>query len=105
MDDISVKEVVWDLNAIGENVVEDKHWAFWLVYRPIHICWIEIVLDWKAVFFVDRCKVVEVFALFSFGDHGSVFDNHNVVITIEPALVTPSTCHGVEFGRRVQEVP
>jgi hypothetical protein len=104
VDDILAEEVVGNVDALGEDLVEHEHLRLGLVGNPLHVLVAEVVEDGDVVLLKKGDVVVQVFALECVGDDGLVLHADQVLVAVgaeslDRAFKLP--WRGVGAGERV----
>ena len=106
VDDVLPVEVVGDLDAAREDLVQHQHFPLRLVALPFHVFFAEVEPDRDLVALEDGHVLVQVLTLERVGDDGLVLHADQV---LEPRLAQPddgaSELPRRRVGRREREVP
>lgn len=81
MNDILVEEEIRQVDAIRINLVQDKHFAFRLIFYPSHVLGIEIIFYGNIAIPQDMCVPIKAFAFESIGHYSAVFNANDVPVS------------------------
>ncbi len=80
MNNILVKKVIRQKNALRIHLVQNHHLGLGLVSDPLHVVWIEIGFHWNIVFGQNRTITIQALAFDRIGHHGTILNTDHISV-------------------------